>query len=130
MFIDANIFLEIVLEDQHDQQCESFFLNCLEKKQQLYTSDFIVYSCLLAIAHRLHSVEKMKDFLISMHSLHITVLRPSLKAMKESFQFMEKYKLDFDDALIIGCMRENDIQELVSYDKDFANVQEITVIRP
>lgn len=130
MFVDANIFLEIILEDQHDLQCEAFLLNCLEKKQQLCTSDFVVYACLLAIAHRLHSVEKMKDFLISMHSLHITVLRPSLKAMEESFMFMENYKLDFDDALVLGCMIENDIKELISYDKDFTNVKEITVIQP
>ncbi|MEK6903024.1 MAG: type II toxin-antitoxin system VapC family toxin [Nanoarchaeota archaeon] len=130
MFVDANIFLEILLEDQHYQQSEIFLLNALEKKQALYTSDFVVYSCLLVLESRLHSVEKMRDFLISLHSLNIIVLHPSLKAMEESFIFIKSYNLDFDDALVLGCMLENDIKELISYDKDFTNVKEIKIIQP
>ena len=86
MFVDANIFLEILLEDARDRSCEIFLLQCLEKKQPLFTSDFIVYACLLAIESRLPDAPiKMKDFLISLHSLHVTILRPSLMAMEKAF---------------------------------------------
>jgi len=130
MFVDANIFLEIILEDQHYQQCETFLAQCLEKKQPLYTSDFILYSCLIILQQKLNSLDKMRDFLTFLHSLKITVLRPSIKAIHESTYFMQRYTLDFDDALVLGCMFENRIKELVSYDKDFTHIKEVIIIRP
>lgn len=43
---------------------------------------------------------------------------------------MEKYKLDFDDALVVSCMTEYEIDKLVTYDQHFDQVEEITVHKP
>ena len=72
----------------------------------------------------------MKNFLIFISSIRVSILRPSLKEIYSATSFMEKYKLDFDDALIISCMAENNIKDLASYDKHFDRVKEINVIKP
>ena len=130
MFIDANIFLEIALKDTNYQKCVEFIKNILKNNKNIYTSDFIVYSCLLILHNKLNSYIKMKDFLVFVNSSNISILRPSLKAMYDTIDFMKRYRLDFNDSLIIGCMLENNIKCLVSYDKHFDKVKEIEVIRP
>lgn len=130
MFIDANIFLEIALKDAKYQKCVEFIKNILKNNKNIYTSDFIIYSCLLILHNKLDSYTKMKDFLVFINSSNIRILRPSLKAMYDTIDFMERYKLDFDDSLIISCMLENNIKRLISYDKHFDKVKEIKVIRP
>ncbi len=125
-FLDANIFLEIELGDEHAQQCKEF----LQATDQLFTSDFVVYSCLLKIWKNVGLQKHMKDFLVFINSLDIRIIRPSPKAMYEAISIMERYKLDFDDALVVSCMKEYEIKNLVSYDQHFEKAKEITVIRP
>ena len=127
MFVDANIFLEIALKDKNYQKSIDFFK---ENKNDLYTSDFIVYSCLLTINNKLNSFKVMKDFLIFINSIKIGIIRPSLKAIYDTVDLMNKEKLDFDDALVLSCMIENVIKDLVSYDKHFDKIKGINIIRP
>ena len=130
MFIDANIFLEIFLKDKNYERCKRFILNLMKKNAVFYTSDFVVYSCMLIIYNKLGSVQHLRNFLIFINSIKISVIRPGLKDMFKAAEFIEKYKLDFDDALVVGCMTENGIKELASYDCDFDKVKEINVFRP
>lgn len=127
MFVDANIFLEIALKDKNYQKSIDFFK---ENKNDLYTSDFIVYSCLLTINNKLNSFKVMKDFLIFINSVKIDIIRPSLKAIYDTVDLMNKEKLDFDDALVLSCMIEQGIKDLVSYDKHFDKIKGINTIRP
>ena len=72
----------------------------------------------------------MKDFLIFVNSINVNIIRPSLKAVYDAIDFMNKEKLDFDDALVLSCMIENGIKDLVSYDKHFDKIKGINIIRP
>ncbi|MBS3108421.1 type II toxin-antitoxin system VapC family toxin [Candidatus Woesearchaeota archaeon] len=130
MFIDSNIFLEIALKNANYTKCEEFLKNLLVKNTPFYTSDFVIYSCLLIINSKLNFPVYMKNFLIFISSIKVSILRPSLKEIYSATNFMEKYKLDFDDALILSCMVENKIKYLVSYDKHFDKVKEVNVIKP
>ncbi len=130
MFIDANIFLEIALQDTHKEQCKQFIHESFAGKTALHTSDFVLYSCLLIIFNRLHSAAKMRDFLVFLNTFKIQLIRPSLESIYTAMKFMEKYKLDFDDALVVSCMTEYEIDKLVTYDQHFDQVEEITVHKP
>ncbi|MBI2670818.1 type II toxin-antitoxin system VapC family toxin [Candidatus Woesearchaeota archaeon] len=130
MFIDTNIFLEIFLKDKNYVKCEEFIRRLTNKKISFYTSDFIIFSCLLIIKNKLKSTTHMKGFLIFINSIKIEIIRPSLKEMYGAIEFMKKYRLDFDDALIISCMVENNIKSIISYDKHFIKVKEIDVVEP
>ena len=130
MFIDANIFLEIFLKNRNYLKCEEFIKNLINDDTPFYTSDFILYSCMLEIYKKLGSDLTLRNFLIFINSIGIVLIRPSLKAIYDSANLMKKYRLDFDDALVISCMIENSIKDLISYDKHFTKIKEINVIGP
>lgn len=130
MFIDANIFLEIALKDKNWEKCVKFINDAVINNRSLCTSDFIIYSCLIIIYDKLNSHLKMMDFLVFINSLGIDVIRPSLKAVYNAMEIMAKEKLDFDDALVISCMIENGIRDLISYDGHFDKIKNVNIIRP
>ena len=130
MFVDTNIFLEIALKDKNHVKCREFIQKLIDKKISFYTSDFIVFSCLLIIQNKLNSPDRMKDFLVFINSIKINIIRPSLKELYKATEFMKKYKLDFDDSLVISCIKENNIKQLISYDKHFSKIKEISIIKP
>ena len=43
---------------------------------------------------------------------------------------MRDYGLDFDDALTLQAMKENRIDKIISYDKDFEKVPFIKRVQP
>ena len=123
VFIDANIFLEVMLNDEKSTSCE-LFLNKIKKQEiTAATSDFLIYASLLQIQYKLKSIKVMQNFLIFVNSLNgLDIIRPSLKEMDDAIRFSEKYTLDFDDAFIVSCMINNNIKTLISFDTDFDKV--------
>lgn len=131
VFIDANIFLELLLDDAHSAQCEEFFQKLEMWQLDAKTSDFILYTCLLQLQHKSKSLDAMKNFLLFINKLSgLEILRPSLKEMHDALTVSEKYKLDFDDSLVVSCMFNNNIKTLISFDKDFDKVNLVTRKEP
>ena len=130
-FIDANIFLEIMLEDKNADRCFAFFDNMNNEDTEIATSDYIIYTGLLQIESKIRSLKLMEEFIYYINNLkNLRIIRPSIKVIYNSLSISDKYKLDFDDALIISIMIENNIKELVSFDKDFDRVSIINRIEP
>ncbi len=131
LFVDANIFLEIQLSDERSQECKGFLGRVVSDDLSAATSDYIVYSCLLQIFNRLNSSERMEKFILSLSEIkNLTILNPDLKTILDSLEFMKRYDLDFDDALVVGSMVSNKIKTLVSFDKHFDKVKEIKRVEP
>jgi len=121
--VDANIFLEIALEDNRNEECKNFIIEILSNKIKAYTSDFIIYTCLIQLQFKSkENIKKMKEFLIFINSLNINIIKPTLNEISKVMGFMEKYNLDFDDGLVISYMVNNNIKNLISFDKDFDKV--------
>ncbi|MBD3155078.1 MAG: PIN domain-containing protein [Candidatus Aenigmarchaeota archaeon] len=130
-FVDANIFLEVQLGGERSEECKKFLERIYKNKFDAITSDFIIYICLIQIQNKSGSSEKMgkfMDFLTNLEALEI--LRPSTSIISKALRFMENYKLDFNDALVVASMVENNIDKLVSFDTDFDKVEEIERIEP
>lgn len=120
VFVDANIFLEIMLNNEKSSFCEVFFDKIKKQEVIAKSSDFILYTCLLQIQYKVKSTKAMQNFLIFINSLtELEIIRPSLKEVHEAIRFSEKYSLDFDDALVLSCMVHNNIKTLISFDTDF-----------
>lgn len=131
LFVDANIFLEIQLEDKRAGECEEFLRKINLGKISAITSDYIVYSCLLQICNRLGSVERMKKFILSMFGIsNIKIFNPDFEVILSALNSMKRYNLDFDDALVVSSMTANKIKKLVSFDRHFDKVKEIERIEP
>ncbi len=131
LFVDANIFLEIQLSDERSEECKEFLRKIVSEELSAATSDYIVYSCLLQISNKLNSAERMEKFITSLSEIKdLTILNPDLKTILTSLDFMKRYGLDFDDALVVSSMIANKIKKLVSFDKHFDKAKEIERIEP
>lgn len=123
VFVDANIFLEIALQNDRNEECKKFINIILSNKIKAYTSDFIIYTCLIQLQFKSkENTKKMKEFLVFINSLNINVIKPTLNEISKVMGFMDKHKLYFDDSLVISCMLSNNIKTLISFDKDFDKV--------
>lgn len=122
VFIDANIFLELFLDNEYADQAQKFLEKVKNKDFIAYTSDFIIYTCLIQIQNRKKSITLMEEFILFINTLEIEILHPSFSLMHEALGFMKKYSLDFDDALVVSCLYHYDMNILISYDTDFDKV--------
>ena len=61
MFIDANIFLEVMLENKNSKECEDFLNEVKISKVRAITSDFIIYTSLIQLQNKKKSTEIMKN---------------------------------------------------------------------
>ena len=84
-FVDANIFLELMLDDKKADICESFFEKIKNEETSFYTSDFIIYTCLLQIEQKIKSLKVMGEFIYFINNLNnLSILRPSIKDIYNS----------------------------------------------
>ncbi|MBI4918317.1 type II toxin-antitoxin system VapC family toxin [archaeon] len=131
VFIDANIFLEIALRNEKSELCKQYIRKFLSGEVKAFTSDFIIYACLLSIQNKAKNSELMKDFLTFIDNLvGLEIHRPSPFTVANSVELMSKTKLDFDDSLVVACMDDLKIKKLVSLDKHFDKIEGIKRIEP
>ena len=130
VFIDANIFLEFILGDQQALRCKEFLEQIRNFTIFAYTSDFIIYSCLLQIERKLKSRLFLHDFLLLLSDCSIKIIRPSLQDISLALKLVDKEQLDFDDSLVVSCMVKNNIKTLISLDKDFDRIHIIKRLEP
>ena len=128
VFIDANIFLEIFLGDEKCKLCENYLNSLKENKIEVVTSDFIVYSCILLVQNKLDESGIVSKVAVFFNSYPVKILRPSLGDIYDAAQIMKKSIFDFDDALVLACMKNNNIKKLASMDKHFDKVKWIDII--
>ena len=126
VFIDANIFLELMLDNTRADEWEDFFNKLRDQSFRAITTDFIIYSCLLEIKFKLKSIDFMKKFVLFINELqNLSVYRSSFGEIYYALDLSLKYGLDFDDSLIVSVMNSNELTEIVSFDKHFDKVREI-----
>lgn len=126
VFIDANIFIEIFLKDRKSEDCKKFLNSLSEDSIQALTSDFVLYSCLIAVQNRLKNAEQLGNVIIFFNNYQkLNILRPSFDEFYNAIELMEHHKLDFDDSLVLSCMQKFGIKKLASLDKHFDKIKSI-----
>ncbi|MBI2138433.1 type II toxin-antitoxin system VapC family toxin [Candidatus Woesearchaeota archaeon] len=131
VFVDANIFLEFALLGKESERCKAFLLKIKEGELLAMASDFIVYTCLLPIQWRLKSTDEMRKFIIFLYNLAgLQIYKPTTQNLFDAIAVAEKHSLDFDDALIVSCMKCNGISKLMSFDRHFDNIEGIERMEP
>ena len=130
VFVDANIFLEIFLRDLKAEACKQFLKSLASQQTQAWTTDFIVYTCLIQVQNHLKDPHFLRDVILFFGNYSpLKIQRPSLKEWYTAVDLMKIYKLDFDDSLVVASMQSRGITKLVSLDKHFDKVKFIERIR-
>ena len=124
IFVDANIFLEIFLKDSKAEDCKKFLLSSKAEDIQLITTDFILYTCFIQVENNIKDPKRIRETILFFNSLsNLNILRLTIDDMHAATEIMDAYKLDFDDSLVISCMKNNNIGKLASLDKHFDKVK-------
>jgi len=129
-FVDANIFLEILLDDEKAQQCVNFLRSAEDEGTMLITTDFVVYTCFIQAERNARGYKSIKEAILFFDKLtNLKVIRPTIDDLNLAAELMDANKLDFDDSLIVACMENNNIRKLASLDRHFDKVKGIERIK-
>ena len=129
--IDANIFLELQLEQSRSAECKEFLSLVSSGKVEAATTDFILDSIAVVMEDKKATPEDIRKFFVSLSlfkGLYIHNL--DLRGRIAAAQKMADENLDFDDSTSIVAMEEMKIKEIVSLDRDFEGVKGITRVEP
>jgi predicted nucleic acid-binding protein len=129
-FLDANILLEVMLNQKQADECANF-LQKLEKGPPIcYLTDFLLYSMLLTIL-RYESPGIAKKFLSIISSYErILIYRPTLLDLDTTLSTMPLLNLDFDDAMVVTIMQQTGLDTVVSFDHHFDSIAQINRMEP
>lgn len=120
--LDANIFLEVLLNGARAAECLRLFSLLQEGRLSAVVSKFAVYSVCL-ILFRKKQPGLARDFLAYLDSLPaLQIHGTSLEEDTEAFASAEKFGLDFDDGLQFTVAQRLGVEAIVSFDRDFDKV--------
>lgn len=129
--IDANIFLEILLDQPKKDQCAALFYKLASGEISAIVTDFVVDSIVVKLEHRKRTPIEIKRFLQNLNSFKgLKVYSVSLAEKIAAIDLMQQYKLDFDDSLQAQAAMSNNVSEIISFDGDFDSVKELTRLEP
>lgn len=116
LFIDTNIFLEIILEQEKAENAKALLLKT--EDHEFFISDFSLHSMGLLLFYRKQHLafqQFLKDMIID-GGIVITSL--AVDDMESVVNVSQKYKFDFDDAYQYVVAEKYGLT-LVSFDTDF-----------
>ncbi len=119
-FIDANIFLEVALGQKNGHRCAELLHAIATGEDKAFTSDFCIYSFLLALEREGVDYGRIEAATASVLSIrNLEIYRPDVADWVDAVRNCEKNEMDFDDSLVLSCMRRLGINTIATLDKDF-----------
>ena len=122
-FVDANVFIYVIIKSPKDDYIISKnILKRIEKGEEAITNTAVIQEVIDWLEYN-NKRKEVKKFLIAINSyIAMKKVRVSWKEMVDAISDMEKYDLDFVDALILQTMKNNGVKEIYTNDKDFDRV--------
>ena len=131
MLVDSNIFLELFLGQQKKDACRLFLNKTVSGEINATISDFTIDSILLVMFRHRSALENMRDFLHKVtNSKGLSIYSITSSDRSRALQLIEKYKLDYEDAVVLQSAISSGCSEVLSFDRDFDKVKEIKRIEP
>lgn len=129
--VDANIFLEVELGQRKADPCEKVLRKFHRGELEGMVVDFAIDTIVITMENYGKKWSEIKTFLSSLLGykgllIHFSTLLDRIMATN----YMKNFGLDFDDALALRAMKQNGIENIISYDKDFDTVSDVKRILP
>jgi len=131
LLIDANIFLELMLDQARADECEAFLAAVEAGSQEAAITDLTLDSILIIMENRGKAASELAKFISYIAAykglkLHWLSLIERLHATAH----MGRTGLDFEDSTMLeACMRLK-AEGIVSFDKDFDGIEGIVRMEP
>ena len=134
MFLDANILLRYLTRDDPGkaQRCLELLQAADRGEVQLTTSESVIAEVVYVLSSpRLYNLppERIRSLLLPI--LHLRGLRlPSRRLFRRALRIFADHGIDFEDALTVAHMERRGIQDILSYDRHFDDIEGITRREP
>lgn len=126
MLIDANIFLEVQLNQEKAQEASEILEAVSNNIIQGYITDFTIDSIVIIMEHYNKSPAEIKRFLVSLLAYEaLDFYQLSIFDKIKATEYMSSIPLDFDDACMYQAMQVLKIDILASFDNDFDRIPNI-----
>lgn len=130
-FIDANIFLELQLDQQRAHHCDLILRKIQKGLVKAVTTDFHIDTIIIVMEKYGKSPADLRLFISSLIGFDgLRIYSLSLTDRLKAIKHMEEFKLDYDDALAYQTMKKLNIPNIISYDKHFDHIPSITRQEP
>ena len=123
--IDANIFLEFLLQQDKATICENFLKKVEEGRIKATISLFTIHSIIIVL-ERYGKEQDRTTFLSTLTKIRgLTIYENTFQDTVKAVKLMQKYKLDFEDSLTLQTYFSCNCSAMVSFDSDFNKVKDI-----
>ena len=131
MFIDANIFLELLLRQPRFKECKDFLDRVDAGIVKAFTSDFIIDSIIIIMESRHVLSSIILEFLLALSgSKGLSIYSHTFNDRILAANVMLKSNLTFDDSMVTVAMKALKIESVVSFDSHFNGVRGIKRVEP
>lgn len=129
--VDANIFLEVELGQRKADPCEKVLRKFHRGELEGMVVDFAIDTIVITMENYGKKWSEIKTFLSSLLGYKgLLIYFSTLLDRIMATNYMKNFGLDFDDALALRAMKQNGIENIISYDKDFDTVSDVKRILP
>lgn len=133
-FVDTNIFVRYLTQDDpvKAQACYELFKQAAANQIDLMTTEAVIAEIVYILASkRLYNLARGEIRarlypLLSVEGLRLDDRNIYLRAL----DVYATYSIDFEDALIVARMAQQDLVDLYSYDRDFDQIPKISRREP
>ena len=102
MIIDTNIFLEVLLKQNKHEECLNFLNDLMIGKKRGILSSFIIDSVVINMERSGSKSKEIEIFLKKIIAAEgLKIYNIGMKDRINALSFIEKYNLDYDDALVV-----------------------------
>ncbi len=131
LLIDANIFLELMLDQARADECEDFFATVEEGAQEAIITDLILDSILIVMESKGKTASELATFLSSIATYRgLKLYWLSLVDRLHATVHMSRTGLDFEDSTTLEAYRRLSVDGIVSFDKDFDGLPSMKRLEP
>lgn len=134
-FVDTNVFARYLTEDDPAKAAASqeFFVRVERGEEAACTSEAVIAEIVFVTSSRAHhglarlDIVRRLQPVLSLSGIAIPHRPTILRALEV---YAAHAQLDFEDALTVAHMERLNIEEVLSYDRDFDAVPGVTRIEP
>ena len=131
MIIDTNIFLEVLLKQNKHEEFLNFLNDLMIGKKRGILSSFIIDSVVINMERSGSKSKEIEIFLKKIIAAEgLKIYNIGMKDRINALSFIEKYNLDYDDALVVQTAIATNSKEILSLDGHFDKVKELKRIVP
>ena len=130
-FIDANIFLELLLDQKKADECQIFLEAVQKGRTECFVTDLVLDSILIVLEDKGKAPSELRQFLAAIAALRgLRLYFLTLLDRLEATKIMRVSRLDFEDSTLVRAARRLGAEGIVTFDRDFDRVKDLNRLEP